>query len=98
MLINGLGRIPGGPQSSLAVVNVQHRLRYRFRIVNIACAAGFNFSIDGHTMTVIETDGTGAEPSKAVDVVTVWTGQRVSVIIDANRSVGNYCECDLRHG
>ena len=49
-------------------------------------------------MTVIETDGTGAEPSKAVDVVTVWTGQRVSVIIDANRSVGNYCECDLRHG
>jgi iron transport multicopper oxidase len=92
VLINGLGRIPGGPQSSLAVVNVRPKLRYRFRLVNIACVAAFNFSIDGHAMTVIETDGTEAVPSKPVDIVTVWVGQRVSVIVEANRKVGNYCE------
>ena len=92
VLINGLGRIPGGPKSSLAVVNVKRKLRYRFRLVNIACVAAFNFSIDGHTMTVIETDGTEAQPSKPVDVVTIWTAQRVSVIVEANQRVGNYCE------
>ena len=43
-------------------------------------------------MTVIETDGTEAVPSKPVDIVTVWVGQRVSVIVEANRKVGNYCE------
>ena len=95
VLINGLGRIPGGPKSPLAVVNVKPRLRYRFRLVNIACVAAFNFSIDGHTMTVIETDGTEAEPSKPVDIVTVWVGQRVSVIVEANQRIDNYCECDL---
>ena len=95
VLINGLGRLPGGAQSPLSVVNVQPNLRYRFRLVNIACVAGFNFSIDDHKMTVIETDGTEALPTERVDVVTVWTGQRVSVIVHANESIGNYCECDF---
>lgn len=92
-MINGLGRVPGGAQSPLAVVDVKPKLRYRFRLVNIACVAGFNVSIDNHRMTVIETDGTEALPTQTVDIVTVWTGQRVSVIVEANQPIGNYCEC-----
>jgi len=41
-------------------------------------------------MTVIETDGTEALPTETVDVVTIWTGQRVSVIVHTNQSIGNY--------
>ena len=42
---------------------------------------------------MIETDGTEALPTQTVDIVTVWTGQRVSVIVEANQPIGNYCEC-----
>jgi iron transport multicopper oxidase len=30
--------------------------RYRLRILNIGCAAGYTFSIQGHNMTVIAAD------------------------------------------
>jgi len=47
---------------------------------------------------VIETDGTEALPTERVDVVTVWAAQRVSVIVKANQSVGNYCESGFEKG
>ena len=94
-LINGLGRTPGS-KSPLTVINVQPDVRYRFRVINTACIAGYNFSIDGHEMSVIESDGTGAWPSKKVGIVTIWPGQRVSVVVKASRPVGNYCECNLQ--
>ncbi|KAI6021014.1 laccase [Pisolithus marmoratus] len=78
-LINGLGRYPGGPASPLAIVNVTQGQRYRFRIIGASCAAWFNFTIDGHNMTIIEADGNEVE-----------TGQRYSVVVTADQPVGNY--------
>ena len=49
-LINGLGRFSGGPNSTLAVINVVRGLRYRFRLISISCDPNFVFSIDGHNM------------------------------------------------
>ena len=49
-LINGMGRFPGGPNSSLAVVSVCPGKRYRFRLISISCDPNFMFSIDGHNM------------------------------------------------
>jgi FtsP/CotA-like multicopper oxidase with cupredoxin domain len=88
-LINGLGRYGGGPLSPLAVINVEHGKRYRFRIVGASCDPWFNFTIDGHPMTVIETDGVETEPL-IVDSLPVFAGQRYSVVVTANQTVGNY--------
>ncbi|KAF8448747.1 laccase [Boletus edulis BED1] len=88
-LINGLGRYGGGPMSPLAVVNVEQGKRYRFRIVGASCVPWFNFTIDGHPMTVIETDGIETEPL-VVDSLAVFPAQRYSVVITANQTVGNY--------
>ncbi|KAF8624728.1 hypothetical protein AX17_007059 [Amanita inopinata Kibby_2008] len=89
-LINGLGREPGAKREApLAIVNVERHKRYRFRLLNAACLAGYNFSIDGHDLTVIETEGTETIP-KTVGVVTLWPGQRVSVVVNANQKVDNY--------
>lgn len=88
-LINGLGRYVGGPQSELAVVNVQHGKRYRFRLVTMSCESNFVFSIDGHNLTVIEADGILTEPL-LVDSLQVLPGQRYSVVLNATQSVGNY--------
>lgn len=73
-MINGLGRYVNGPASTLAVINVQQGKRYRFRLVNIACDPNYNFTIDGHTMTVIEADGVETEPL-VVDSILIYAGK-----------------------
>lgn len=88
-LVNGLGRYAGGPTSELAVVNVQYGKRYRFRLVAMSCDPNFLFSIDGHNLTVIETEGQLTEPL-LVDSLQIYAGQRYSVIMNATQPVGNY--------
>jgi iron transport multicopper oxidase len=89
-LINGMGRNFANPGTTpLAVVKVTKGVRYRFRIVNMACDPGYTFSIDGHTLTVIEADGESTKPL-LVDSLQIYAGQRYSVILNANQAVGNY--------
>ncbi|KIJ65363.1 multicopper oxidase [Hydnomerulius pinastri MD-312] len=88
-LINGKGRYPGGPLTDLAVFNVEQGKRYRFRIIGASCDPWFNFTMDGHTMTIIEADGVETEPHK-VDSFPVLAGQRYSIIVTADQPVDNY--------
>ncbi|KAJ8093249.1 hypothetical protein PM082_020735 [Marasmius tenuissimus] len=88
-LINGKGRSVGGPPTPLTIVNVAHGQRYRFRLVAMACEVSYNFSIDGHAMTVIEADGHSHDPV-TVDSVRLFAGQRYSVVVKADQPVGNY--------
>jgi len=88
-LINGLGRYPGGPASPLAIVNVNRGSRYRMRLISMACNAFYTFSIDGHSMTIIEADGVTTSPL-VVNNITIFAAQRYSFILNANQSVGNY--------
>ncbi|KAH7927346.1 laccase [Leucogyrophana mollusca] len=88
-LINGLGRYAGGPSSPLSVINVEQGKRYRFRIIGLSCHPWFNFTIDGHNMTIIETDGVETEPVE-VSSLAVYASQRYSVVVTANRPVDNY--------
>ncbi|GLB41431.1 putative multicopper oxidase family protein [Lyophyllum shimeji] len=88
-LINGLGRYPGGPTSPLAVINVVSGKRYRFRLVSISCDPNYVFSIDGHTMNIIEVDGVNVTPL-TVDSIQIFAGQRYSFVLTANQPVGNY--------
>ncbi|KAG6901250.1 hypothetical protein C0995_014627, partial [Termitomyces sp. Mi166 len=89
-LINGKGRWKGSPaNTSLAVINVKKRLRYRFRIIAMSCDPNFTFSIDHHHMTIIEADGEYTTPL-TVDQLQIFAGQRYSVVVNANQRVGNY--------
>jgi iron transport multicopper oxidase len=89
-LVNGMGRNFANPGNSpLAVVKVTKGLRYRFRIVNMACDPGYTFSIDGHSLTVIEADGENTKPL-LVDSLQIFAGQRYSVILNANQKADNY--------
>ncbi|KAH9893587.1 TvLac6 [Cubamyces lactineus] len=88
-LINGLGRWAGNPTSELAVITVTQGKRYRFRLLNIACDPNYMFSIDGHTMTVIEADGQNTEPLQ-VDTIQILAAQRYSFVLEANQPVDNY--------
>jgi len=88
-LINGIGRYSGGPEVSLAVVNVISGTRYRLRLVSISCDPNFNFSIDGHNLTIIEVDGENHEPL-VVDSLQIFAGQRYSVVLNADQEIANY--------
>jgi len=88
-LINGAGRWAGGPGTELSVINVQQGKRYRFRLVSISCDPNWKFSIDNHMMTIIEVDGTSAQPLD-VDQIQIFAGQRYSFVLNANQPVNNY--------
>jgi iron transport multicopper oxidase len=88
-LINGKGRYAGGPTSPLTVITVLPNKRYRYRLVSISCDPNFTFSIDGHTMTIIEVDGVNHMPL-VVDSIQIFVGQRYSFILNTNQPVGNY--------
>ncbi|KAL0954254.1 hypothetical protein HGRIS_005382 [Hohenbuehelia grisea] len=90
-LFNGLGRTlrDGAPSAPLYVLNVEKGKRYRIRLLNIACEPFYNFTIHGHTMTVIEADGENTQPLE-VDMLPIHAGQRYSFVLNANQPVGNY--------
>ncbi|KAF7352280.1 Multicopper oxidase/laccase [Mycena venus] len=88
-LINGKGRFTGGPASPLAVVTVTHGLRYRFRLISMSAEPNFIFSIDGHSMTVIEADGVSTQPV-VVDSIQIFAGQRYSFVLKATQKISNY--------
>ncbi|KAJ7888182.1 laccase [Mycena olivaceomarginata] len=88
-LINGLGRFADGPTSQLAVISVTSGQRYRMRLVSMSCDPNFIFTIDGHTMTIIEADGVNTEPL-TVDSIQIYAGQRYSFVLTADQTVDNY--------
>ncbi|KIL62859.1 multicopper oxidase [Amanita muscaria Koide BX008] len=88
-LINGLGRYADGPSSPLAIINVQPNKRYRMRLISISCDPNYTFSIDDHTMTVIEADGISTNPV-TVNAIQIFVGQRYSFVLTTNQPVNNY--------
>ena len=70
-------------------LHVQSGKSYRLRLINPGSYAGLYFSIDSHNLTIIEADGTDITPVE-VPGIYVNIGQRYSVILKANETVGNY--------
>ena len=64
-------------------------LRYRFRLVSLSCDPNYTFSIDNHTMTVIEADTVNTQPLE-VDSIQIFAAQRYSFVLEANQDVDNY--------
>ena len=48
--------------------------------MSLSCDPSYDFSIDGHSLTIIEADGGSTFP-KTVDRLTILAGQRYSVIV-----------------
>ncbi|KAG1788444.1 laccase [Suillus plorans] len=88
-LINGAGRYPGGPPVPLSVVQVTPGVRYRIRLMSMACKTTYVFTIDSHVFTVIEADSEYTTPLE-VDSIQILAGQRYSFILVANQPVDNY--------
>ena len=84
-LINGRGRHSDVPynQSRLHTFEVEQGNMYRFRLVGAQFLFAFRFSIDGHKLKVISTDGSLIEP-RVVDYIIIHTGERYDFVLEAN--------------
>ena len=63
--------------------------RYRLRLINSGALDAIHFSVDGHSLTVIEADGVLVEPY-TVSSVFIAVAQRYSVILTSNQNPGAY--------
>ncbi|KAJ7046045.1 putative laccase 1d precursor [Mycena alexandri] len=88
-LINGKGRYAGGPLVPYAVISVTKGLRYRFRVFSLSCRPFMTLSFDNHTFDVIELDGVEHDPVPFQNA-DVYAAQRISIVLNANQTVGNY--------
>jgi FtsP/CotA-like multicopper oxidase with cupredoxin domain len=68
--------------AGLSVFRFQSGKRHRLRLINSGTDSSQQFSIDGHTMTVIENDYVAVQPYDT-KIVTLGTGQRTDVIVKA---------------
>ncbi|KAI9732621.1 MAG: hypothetical protein M1834_003957 [Cirrosporium novae-zelandiae] len=68
---------------------VEQNKHYRLRLINGGAFTAYQFSIDNHTLSVIEADGTLVEPL-TVHRVEFGVAQRYSVILHANQTATNY--------
>ncbi|EPQ54039.1 laccase [Gloeophyllum trabeum ATCC 11539] len=92
-LINGKGRTVTTTYNGtdyLSEIVVEPGLKYRFRLINMACEPYYNFTIAGHKMTIIEADGVTVHPVRDVDQIQIHAGQRYSFILHANQRPDNY--------
>jgi FtsP/CotA-like multicopper oxidase with cupredoxin domain len=67
----------------------QQGKRYLLRLVNVAVDSQFQFSIDGHSLTVIAADFVPILPYKT-DSVILNSAQRYDVVVEANAEPGDY--------
>ncbi|KAH9934151.1 Cupredoxin [Fomitopsis serialis] len=86
--INGVGQY-GSHNTSFFNFTLQPDTTYRLRIINPGTFVPLAFSVDGHTLTVIEGDGTPVEPVE-VSSVSVAVAQRYSVLLRTNQTAGAY--------
>lgn len=87
-IINGKGRHVDVPyiKTRLSIFTVEAGKTYRFRLIGAQGLYAYRFSIDGHKMTVVGTDGYWLEPVKDVDYIIIHTGERYDFLLSANNT------------
>ncbi|EIM91340.1 uncharacterized protein STEHIDRAFT_152988 [Stereum hirsutum FP-91666 SS1] len=68
--------------TSYPEITVTANAKTRFRLINGGSHAQFWFSVDNHTLSVVEADGTVVSGADSIHRVPFHNGQRYSVIID----------------
>ena len=91
-LINGKGRHSDVPyvKTRLSTFPVVQGNSYRFRLIGAQGLYAYKFSIDGHKLTVVNTDGYWTKPTKPADYIIIHTGERYDFILTADAEVKNY--------
>ncbi|ORZ11513.1 Cupredoxin [Absidia repens] len=80
--------------TGMSAVEVAHGKVYRVRVIGALSFSTLGFSVAKHKMTIIEMDGTLIEPYET-DYLEVSSGQRYSVLLEANQAPGSSYNMDV---
>ena len=91
-IINGKGRHADVPynKTRLSIFTVKPKKTYRFRLIGAQETYAYKFSIDGHKLTVVATDGYWIKPIDNVDYIIIQTGERYDFLLNAGEEVKDY--------
>ena len=71
--------------------NVKQGNIYRFSLIGAQALYPFNFSIQGHTFTVVATNGTLINPIPNVHYLIINTGEHYDILVDTtSKEIKNY--------
>eukprot|EP01018_Ginkgo_biloba_P012418 Gb_27971 [translate_table: standard] len=76
-------------QSNYESFKVTPGSTYRFRVSNVGIATSLNFRIQGHTIVLVETEGSYVDQIQ-LDSLDIHVGQSYSVLVTANQNPGDY--------
>ncbi|KAG0447661.1 hypothetical protein HPP92_028219 [Vanilla planifolia] len=85
VLING----KGGKSGEEPLFTMEPGKTYRYRICNVGFRTSLNFRIQGHTLKLVEIDGSHTMQN-VYDSLDVHVGQCLSVLVTADQSLRNY--------
>ena len=91
-IVNGKGRHVDVPyrKTRLSIFTVERGKIYRFRLIGAQSLLSYSFSIDGHKLTVVGTDGYWIEPVEEVDYIMIHPGERYDFLLEADATNNNY--------
>ena len=89
-IINGKGRHADVTyiKTRLSVFTVEAGRTYRFRLIGAQGLYAYRFSIDGHKLTVVGTDGYWIQPVEDVDYIIIHSGERYDFLLSAKNTFG----------
>ena len=89
-IINGKGRHVDVPylKTRLSIFTVEAEKTYRFRLIGAQGLYAYRFSIDGHKMTVVGTDGYWIQPVEDVDYIIIHSGERYDFLLSTRDTSG----------
>lgn len=83
---DGLPNIVNPNCGNLNCFNVSQGSQYRFRLIGAMSIFTYRFSIEGHKVTVVASDGSPIDGIGGVDYVIVNPGERYDIIVHANNT------------
>ncbi|XP_073012199.1 monocopper oxidase-like protein SKU5 [Typha latifolia] len=89
ILINGKAPYDNAWGGEYESVEVEKGKTYRFRISNVGTASSFNFRIQRHQMTLVETEGSYTDQI-LLDSLDVHVGQSYSILFTADQKESEY--------
>ena len=91
-IVNGKGRHVDVPyhKTRLSIFTVECGKIYRFRLIGAQSLYSYSFSIDGHKLTVVGTDGYWIEPVEEVDYIMIHPGERYDFLLKATATINDY--------
>lgn len=89
VVVNGHGHNPSTGTGTYFETTFAPKKKHVLRLVNGSAGTHFIFTIDNHTMTVIETDLVPIAPYQTT-ALSIGIGQRYMIVVEADQEPGDY--------